>query len=175
MARNFSRSQVHRVTRAKRTSQWLFVDIQPAAVPAASKLLLGTLNAVGLSLRPFTIVRTHLEILWNSDQAAATEVQLGALGLMVVNDTAAALGVTGIPSPMSNADADWYTWQGLAGSFDFLSAVGFDAQTGRVFKVDSKAMRKVGADDDVVTMVENTHATTGAQISIMGRFLIKLH
>ena len=43
-----------------------------------------------------------------------------------------------------------------------------------MFKVDSKAMRKVGLDDDVALVLQQ-RAAIGVILAVEGRFLVKLH
>jgi len=113
--------------------------------------------------------------MWSSDQTAATESPFGALGMMVVNDTAAALGITGIPGPTADTDAPWFVWEPLQTRIAFGTAVGFDEPAGYIATVDSKAMRKVGPNEDVVVVGGNAHATFGAGLQLEGRMLVKLH
>ncbi len=101
----------------KKTKVWLSIDISVTNIAADVDVLVGVLNAAALLLRPFTILRTHMEMLWISDQVVATEQPMGAFGIIVVNDVAAAVGITGIPTPLSNANSDWFAWQALQNSF----------------------------------------------------------
>ena len=96
----------------KRSTVWLDVNIGEDIVAASTITVLGVLNAAALAFRPFTIVRTRLAILYGTDQNSANESPRGAFGMIVVNDKAAALGVTAIPGPISRLDDDWYVWQG---------------------------------------------------------------
>ncbi len=90
----------------RRKSLWLdfasiFVD--RAALAAASVSLVSSLNAAALALRPFTIVRTRGLLIVQSDQVAATEQPFGALGLSVVTDQASAIGISAVPTPITDA------------------------------------------------------------------------
>ena len=158
---------------AKRLNQWAFVDVDPTAIAADAVVLAAQLNAAALLLRPFTIVRTHILVQWDSDQLAATETPTGVLGVCVTSEQAT--GVTTIPNPMANADSSaFFVWQPLITSF--IVGGGADVHgTGNQFVVDSKAMRKVGPNEQVRFMVENTSPTDGALITMIGRFLVKLH
>jgi len=55
-----------------------------------------------------------------------------------------------------------------------ISASGIGVNAGRHFMIDSKAMRKVGDNEDLVGMVSIRNAV-GAAISMEGRILVKLH
>ena len=56
------------------------------------------LSAIGLALRPFTLIRVRGIFTIASDQSAATETQVGALGVAVVSEQAASIGVTAVPT-----------------------------------------------------------------------------
>jgi len=58
--------------------------------------------------------------------------------------------------------------------FDFGSAIGF-AENPLSIQFDSKAMRKVNADQDMVIVKETSAISLGAVAMHAGRFLIKLH
>ena len=68
-------------------------------------------------------------------------------------------------------------YQPLFASFSFVTAAGIFENLGSVsvFSFDSKAMRKVGLDDDLVGIFENNDANFGAEAFISGRTLIQLH
>ena len=161
-----------------RTKIWIGAGVGASAIAANSKVLISTLSAGALLLRPFTVIRTHVLLHWISDQVAQAESPFGAYGKLVVTDTAAALGITAVPDPSGiNGDpgASWFVWQAMSADFAFASATGFGAVSGRQYQVDSKAMRKVGPDDDIVTLVTNQSATDGAVVVSHGRMLVQLH
>ncbi len=135
-----------------------------------------SLTALELAKRPFTIIRTHLRIHIASDQLIADELQVAALGMCVVSDQALAIGVTAVPTPITDNNSDlWFLHQFLVGDFTLATAIGFDASGGHDSMVDSKAMRRVNDDEDVLLAVEVSAASNGAFISTMGRLLIKEH
>jgi len=157
----------------KRESVWFGLDLDGVTVPANSTVVLLSLIASELLQRPFTIVRTRLLVMWQSDQIAASETPLGALGGIVTSDQA--LTATTIPSPVNNPDGNFFMWEPLICPFVFGSAAAFNQPGGYLTTVDSKAMRKVGLNEDVRIIAENSQATEGAIISISGRMLVKLH
>ncbi len=169
MARRFVRSG------NKRTSIWIGAGITGVAVSASSATLIATLNAGALALRPFTVIRSRLLCHFNSDQTGAAEFTQAALGFQVVTQAAGAAGVASVPTPITEPDGDYFVYQPLFQKFIFISGVGVQ-QTGReqTFEVDSKAMRKVDIDDDIAVTIELGSAT-GAEISVEGRMLVKLH
>ncbi len=161
----------------KRDLVWFtaVVGASSQAVGAASVVLTGTLNSAALALRPFTVMRTHLLLTAESDQIAATEDPFGSLGMIVVSEAAAAAGVASVPTPGTEPDASWIVWQGWQSSFVFLDATGTSSAAANQYEVDSKAMRKVGIDDQLIIVLENSHSTFGAEITYNGRVLVALH
>ena len=157
-----------------RTKIWIGNRLSQTQPAGGAATLLATLNAAALLLRPFTILRTRIEILWRSDQTATNETPTGAYGQIVVKQTAGAIGVTAVPTPLTEIDADWYIYQGLTVATDSLTSVGFDMDMGHHWTIDSKAMRKVGVQDDDAVVVELDTAA-GAFINVEGRQLIQLH
>ena len=164
----------HHVARGVPRRQTAWIGFTPATntIATAVKVVLGTLNAAALALRPFTLIRTHIGLYLRSDQAAADELQSGAFGVCIVNDDAAAVGITAVPGPVSDIGSDlWAVHQMLMGD-----AVSLTDRTvsGRFFDVDSKGMRKVGIGQDIAIVAENAVAT-GFDLTAGGRFLVKLH
>jgi len=160
-----------------KTKMWIGGGVGLTVITASSEVAVAALSAGALLLRPFTILRTRLLIAFGSDQAAAGESPEGTYGEIVVTDSAAAIGTTAIPDPSStdgNPEADWYVVQECVSRFDFLSSVGFQSNGIQQYIVDSKAMRKVGPDDDVVSKFSETGGF-GARLWVRGRQLIQLH
>ena len=52
--------------------------------------------------------------------------------------------------------------------------MGFNESVGSAYDIDSKAMRKVGPNEDVALMIEEVNAF-GAVVQTTGRMLVKLH
>ncbi len=171
MARHLPRQMV----RSQRSNVWLFWEVNPVVVAAASSVLVASLNAAALALRPFTVIRTHLVFHAETDQSAASELNQGAMGMVVVSDQASATGAGATPNPIGNADAPWFVYQPWIDSFLLGDATGFIESTGIQYDVDSKAMRKVGINEDIIMEVENGSAAAGATITVQGRVLVKLH
>jgi len=161
--------------KSDRQFHWIGILVQEVAVAANSAVLIGVYNAAALALRPFTIVRERWQVQWNSDQAAVSELPHGAVGATIVSDEALTAGVASIPDPMTNGDAAWHVFQPLIVQLRFLSAIAFQADAGHQYEVDSKAMRKVGSNDGIAIVASNAHATHGAEITLLGRQLVKLH
>ena len=122
-----------------------------------------------------TVVRVRGLLGIRSDQAAATESQMGAYGICVVTAQAVSVGITAIPHP--DTDGSWDGWlyhQYFAEHLQFISAVGVLPDMTRRIEVDSKAMRKVSEDDRLVFVVENSSAS-GMSLYDSFRVLSKLH
>ena len=173
MARSVVRMIRGRSTQV-RQNVWLQVNLTSTAIPGSSTTLLSSLNAAALALRPFTVVRSRIFALIQSDQVTAAEEVHGALGVIVVSDQASAAGAASIPAPVSNADAPFFIWEGVVNAFIIASNSGFSEPTGTRINIDSKAMRKVGNNEDVAFQFQ-TATADGGLISLSGRMLIKLH
>ena len=171
MARRFARTRV--VARSDRKPVWLGLQFATTAI-GTSNALIGSLNAAALALRPFTIVRTRAVIQFESDQVAASETARGAFGIIVVSDQAVAAGAASIPNPFADTDAQFFVWEGLVNSFVLGDATGFTEPSGTSLVVDSKAMRKVGLNEDIAVMAVVATAA-GINLTVAGRMLIKLH
>ncbi len=158
----------------ERQTQWFTIDFAATAVDN-SAVLVSSFNAPALELRPFTIVRTHLEVRFATDQQVASEDIAGAVGMCVVNQAAQTQGVGSVPTPITESGADvWYLHQWMISGVAF-SAGGFFALDGITFSLDSKAMRKVNNDETSILVVEGASQGEGSIISVAGRQLIKLH
>ncbi len=159
-----------------RTKMWIGSGVGATALTASTTTLVSSLSAGALALRPFTILRTRMLLQYVTDQITALETPFGSYGEIVVTDAATAIGVTAIPNPSGitgNPEADWYVWQAVASRFGFITAAGFN-NTATQYIIDSKAMRKVGPDDDAVSMFHQD-AAFGATLVTNGRQLIQLH
>ncbi len=121
-----------------------------------------------------TVVRIRGMLGWSSDNAAATEDQLGAFGIGVVSQQAQGVGITAIPHP--GTDADWRGWMYhtyFNSQTQFLSSVGLMFDKMHSIVIDTKAMRKVGDAERLVMVVENTGASHGITFFNAERILTK--
>jgi len=162
----------------RRESLWFNTPgITQTVATNSTAFLLTSLNAAALGLRPFTVVRTRGLISCITDQNAATEDQHGAYGHAVVSDQATAIGVTAVPTPVTDNGSDlWFVYERFMSDFQFGTAVGF-AKIGGYFSIDSRAMRKVEDGQDIISVVESEAAglTAGFAFRSYFRCLIKLH
>ena len=116
-------------------------------------------------------------LLFSSDQETADESPFGTYGKIVVTDTAAAIGIMAVPNPSGingDPEASWFVWQAMAAKMIIDTASGVHGAIGLGFEIDSKSMRKVGPDDDVVTVLD-TEAGGGVTLVSNGRMLVQLH
>ena len=175
MARRHTRGFVRP---APRTKMWIGAGVGRTVIVASAKSLISTLSAGALLLRPFTILRTRQLVSWFTDQEAADEGPFGAYGKIVVTEQASSVGVTAVPSPGTIAgtpEADWFVHQNVWTQFVVIGAISASVVSSpNSYEVDSKAMRKVGPEDDVVSMFQE-EAGVGGFLTTQGRMLIQLH
>jgi len=170
------RIHVRKSTPHARTMVWVGIETgaNKVGIAAATAILLSSANATLLGLRPFTVVRSRGQMLVVSDQVVATEEPQLAFGMMIVSDTAAALGITAVPDPISNIDGDWFVFENILGSIQIGSS-GAGFHSAQIKEFDSKAMRKVGLDEDIVLVGANNSSGDGSDVIVGGRMLLKLH
>ncbi len=162
----------------KRLTVWLSIPPVNNTVTATGGTISSSLNAAALALRPFTIVRTRYLLNVASDQEAATEGYSGALGLCVVSDQASAIGITAVPTPITDMGSDlWFLHQVWAARELHDTSAGLGANVGYTTEIDSKAMRKVDIGEDVLIVLESNVGVTGGGTIVVhgGRMLVKLH
>ena len=165
----------------RRTDGGLSVDtVQELNVPLSSKLLVASIDIGGggqgpVVVAPFTLVRTRGYFWIGSDQNAGGEVQTGAVGIAKVNGTAAALGITALPDPVTDSAWDgWWFHQYFGQKFQLGTNVGFiEPGAGGSYVIDSKAMRKFEDNDAIVIVAANGSASFGINIQLARRMLLK--
>ncbi len=109
-----------------------------------------------------TLLRNVGGISVASDQAAASESQMGALGMCVVTDTALALGITALPDPVTDAADDiWLLYVSFAQELRFSDATGFEPNFATWYPFDSKAKRVVHTGQSLAIVVANANSTFG--------------
>jgi len=146
-----------------RTNWARLVSAGFTTVAANTKVLLATfvLDNDGISE---TIRRTRGQIFVGSDQGATFESQVGALGIMKVNDVALAAGAASIPGPVTEAPDDgWFMWQPTTSQGD--NGTGGLSNTGVMYQFDSKAMRTIEQGFGLAVMFENGSATDGLRLN----------
>ena len=162
---------------APRTKIWIGSGIGSLTIVGSSTVIVSSLSAAALLLRPFTVLRTRMLIGFESDQQVISEIPQGSYGKIVVTKEASDAGAASIPDPSTSdgdPDADWFVHQECLQSFLCASDVGIATNAAAQYVVDSKAMRKVGPNDDLVAMFSETSGV-GAILTTRGRQLIQLH
>ncbi len=174
MPRRFVRG-VGRGTTQRRLTAWIgFATSEVIIASASTAIFAFSLNAAALALRPFTITRTRLFWHCRSDQVAGSETWGASLGLAVVSDQASAIGITALPTPVTDIGSDlFFTFAENYGRFIIGTASSLEA--GRNVMIDSKAMRKVNDDQDVIMTLETLSFSVSALSIVSGRMLLKLH
>ena len=147
-----------------------------AALTANGGTVFYSLSTLGLALIPFTVVRTRMEARIVSDQALATENQIGAFGWVKVSEQAAAIGITAVPTPITDESSDlWFVHQNMLSNFR-VDANGDGGTSGTGYSIDSKAMRKFEDGDQMLGIAEvDVTDGFGLEMVTIGRILIKLH
>ena len=156
----------------RRETLWLGGVKAITGMGSAQAVIISSLSAAGLALRPFTIVRSRGFLFAWSDQVSVLENFDVGYGACVVTDQASAIGVTAVPTPTTDNDSDaWYIYERLLGT---TNASPTDAAGGIQRVIDNKAMRKVEDGFDFIEVAENPIAT-GVSLHSFVRTLIKLH
>jgi len=160
----------------RRESIWFGIpDTDTNLAAASTAALVVTLNAAALALRPFTVVRTRGYLHIASDQRAASEDWGAALGVAVVSDQAVAIGITAVPTPVTDRGSGlFFLYEEMIGRISVTTDVGV-LEFGKGTSYDSKAMRKVESGQDIAFIIESHTTVSAAQVQTAGRMLIKLH
>ena len=164
--------------RSVRESLWFDGPVFNTNMGAASTaVLVSSLSAAALALRPFTVVRTRGSMFLETDQQAASEFYQAAIGCCVVSDQAVAIGVTAVPTPFTDQSSDlWYVYEVLMGKLRVGTPSPVELFESGIFKdYDSKAMRKVEEGQDLIAVIETSSISLGCTMGHSSRTLIKLH
>ena len=122
-----------------------------------------------------TILRVVGGIGVASDQGAATEFQIGALGFAIVTDAALAIGITALPDPVTDVEDDmWFVYQSWAQQFRFVSGVGVEPDFMTWYPFDSKAKRVVHTGSSIVAIVSNSHSAEAFNVVLNFRMLTQV-
>ena len=174
MARRFVQRQF--VTRPhKRAVFWgrAPADVGFTALNAATALLDSTSVP---AIEGETIVRIRGSLWVVSDQIAATEEAVGALGAGVFNSSAVAVGVGSLPTPSTDQDSQmWMLWLPWQARFAFGSdTTGFELNGAIRYDFDSKAMRKMETGQTLAFIIENISGGSGALYYLQYSVLFKV-
>ena len=160
----------------RRQTEWLSLAAQPSytSLNPNSKIQFSLgLSATELDKLPFTITRTIGLLAVKSDQVAVQESTQGAMGICVVSERALTTGITALPDPITEANADfwfvfepWTVIREVSNNYGTLSYV-------KMF--DSRAQRKIEEGEQLAFIMANSNSGFGVQFGIQLRMLIKLH
>ncbi len=166
----------------RRATEWLAsADVASStALAGAASVLNQSFTAAQIgALGPLTVVRTRGLLMVSSDETTQSEEPFGALGFMVVREQARAAGITAIPTPITEEFDDGFFVHQF---FHAGIRVATGTQAGQIaapgwstYEFDSRAMRKVNADDAIVVTLENANASHGLLFVLKFRMLVKLH
>ena len=94
----------------------------------------------------------------------------------MVSDEAVAVGITAVPTPVTQDSSSWIHFDGAAQRWEFSSAVGVNPNMiPHCYVVDSKSMRKVEEGQDLIEVIEASATSNGANVVTYTKVLIKLH
>ena len=160
---------------AKRQTFWLGGTFVRTTLGGASTgVIMTSLSAAALALRPFTIIRTRGIAEFHSDQVAAAENMEAVVAHAVVSDQAFAVGITAVPTPSTDSDSDlFYQFDPWASRMELITAAGFNYSPQIV--IDSKAMRRVDQGEQPLQIIETGVGSSGVIVTTFFRTLIKLH
>jgi len=173
MGRRFTRGRGR--LGSPRLTAWAGIGLGATTLTSTGGTILNSLGTAALALRLFTVIRIHMEVLMVSDQEIASEVQVAGIGAAVVSDQANAIGVTAVPTPITDLGSDlWFMHQLMMTSIVVLDATGTTTED-KTYSIDSKSMRKVNDDQDVIIAAEFSGTGSGLSIFTGGRLLLKMH
>ena len=156
-----------------RSTQWIGSTAETAVTNlAGSSVVLDQSFPFG---EDATIVRVRGKLWIGSDQASASERPMGAIGFANVTNQALAIGVTAVPTPITDISSDeWFLWAPFFNGLNFADATGIQQKIFAEVELESKAMRKVNDGLSTVVVLENA-STFGLSYLMHFRMLVKLH
>ncbi len=170
-----ARRRPMRFPQTARKTTWIGpADGAFADVASNAGLLVQIFDPQGSGMMAPTVVRTRGEVAIRPSDGVIVDLEVvGAFGLCVVSDQAAAAGIASIPVPFTDAQWDgWFVWRSFHYVQEAAGTVANLVQNFRTLEVDSKAMRKVNTNETVCMVAESQ---SGAfQISMPLRTLFKL-
>jgi len=161
-----------RVSSQRIRPTWGYLDsLATFTIAANTKVLAGTF-ILGTSALGETILRVRGALSISSDQAVAPEEQIGAFGMGVFSDASLTTGIGALPDPVTNGDDDlWFVHHPFA---QRSSAINAGGQTGFIYTIDSKAMRKVEHGYSVGIVLVNASVFHAVSFNFSIRILSKI-
>ena len=164
--RNFVRSNRRSPNRG-----WAGITDTGNAVAAATKVLLGSVSLSNSNIDE-TVLRFVGLIGVQTDQFVTDELQIGAFGMIVVNDFAIAAGAASVPGPITDSGDDgWFVHVPFINSFNFGTGVGFESNNMINRYFDFKSKRIVEEGFAIALVVESSSASQGFTFNIIARLL----
>ena len=159
---------------ARLRKTWCRVNF-PAVGLTTTQAVLASCGVSELSAIDATVLRTRGDLLIAAIPDASTDSDVVGLGMAIVTDNARAAGGTSLPGPINDESSDVWFWHRYV-PLDAVSLTAGDptAITLNVrVEIDSKAMRKLVADQDAVLMAE---LVSGAfqNVAILGGIAVLL-
>ena len=162
----------------RRKTLWISSADITAPIPlvgAASVLDQFLSEAFVATTGPFTIVRTVGSISVASDQEIADENVLLGLGACVVSEQARAVGVTAVPTPITDEGSElFFLYETVVQSVRFSDATGVHAPWFVTKYFDSRAQRKVESEGEAVIWTLENAFGFGCEYILKFRMLVKL-
>ena len=154
------------IAKPRRVFDWVGVAATvPVTVAPGTKVLL----ASSANTQADTVVRSYLGLLVQSDQIAAAEEGVGAIGVALVSADAFAAGVASLPGPTSDFDFPWWMHGFLPWSI--VNGVAYSAFSG---ELETKSQRKTKPAQTLVLVAENPHGSFGMELVFGWRLLSML-
>ena len=158
----------------RRSTTWMQALVtpflSPIIVPAFSLAAVGIKPAEMQDAEASTIVRSYVT---TKVQTVPTVDLIGrafAFGLTIVSDEAFAAGTVALANPLNSNDADWLLYyQGFTQPFGFS-----EEHQDSVYKVDSKAMRKIQGENKTLVLCFANGGSVGLEWIFQSRILFKL-
>ena len=160
--RSFTRSQ-------RRPTNW------SGSVAAAATVLTPLSKVLALTLVPEgfggeTVIRIRGTLLVSGDATDAGFVYNGAIGAIIVTETAVTAGIASLPDPVSDADDDgWMFYRSFAGIPSGDGAAG--ALGAQLLELDVKAERRMPDGHRLVFVVANASTAIGFKFVLLLRAL----
>ncbi len=146
----------------------------PVGVSASGSLILG--SGVGANIQGLTLIRVrgHVELVLRL--AGASEGFTGAIGICLVTDDAFAIGITAMPTPVTDMEDDiWLYHRFFSVHAGAVTATAALARISESWEVDSKAMRKTPQGTTLAAVFEATEVGTSIiDVTFQSRLLDKL-
>jgi len=158
-------------TRSGRRPDYEWVDVCGAISSLDLAISTGGLGTVSFSLLGSgTLMRLRGRVGIQLDATAVDERALVALGIIKVKTTAVTAGLASVPTPFTEAEADWiwygYSWVSSGAEAAVVDTGLFDRLT-----IDSKAMRKFTVADSLIFCAEIcTTSDMGGSVDIQYGF-----